>query len=67
MFHIGDEVTLKDPANFCALLDKYRTAVIICKFPESDNYLLDHNLYGYEYWQGRFLEHIDKEVSNEKR
>lgn len=55
MFVIGDIVTLRDNANHFALTEENKKAKIICRFPESDNYLLSNNLYGYEYWDGKAL------------
>ena len=61
-FAVGDTVTVID-----TIAERYKhhtsknhkTAVVIAKFPESDNYLMNHNLYGYEYWTGSMLKTVE--------
>jgi hypothetical protein len=57
VFKVGDVVTLVDSGrlDFPAYANNTES-VILCKFPESNRYLLNKNLYGYEDWDGRFLQ-----------
>jgi len=57
VFKVGDVVTLVETERRGNPIYANNTeSIVICKFPESNRYLLNKNLYGYEEWGGRFLQ-----------